>query len=45
MTEINVAGRLQEMLPEIDAVGDDVADLGNLAAPTFRIGRMTIGGS
>lgn len=45
VSEINIAGRLQDMLATIDAVGDDVAALGNAAAPTFRIAGMTISGT
>jgi PmbA protein len=43
--EFNIAGRLQEMLADIDAVGDDLMVAGNLAAPTFRIGRMVVSGT
>lgn len=45
VSEISIAGRLQEMLADIDAVGNDVAVLGRLGAPTFRTARMVISGS
>ena len=45
VSEINIAGRLQDMLAGIDAVGDDVAVLGSVAAPTFRIAEMTVSGT
>ncbi|CAA9570373.1 MAG: hypothetical protein AVDCRST_MAG49-3540 [uncultured Thermomicrobiales bacterium] len=43
--EINVAGRLQDLLREIDAVGDDAILVGAIAAPTFRVANMVVGGS
>lgn len=43
--EINVSGRLPEMLAAIDAVGDDAAFNGAASAPTFRIARMMVSGS
>jgi PmbA protein len=43
--EFNIAGRLHEMLANIEAVGDDVMVNGNLAAPTFRIARMVVSGT
>ena len=45
VTEINIAGTFQAMLAEVDAVGNDVAVLGNVAAPTVRVARMMIGGA
>lgn len=45
VAEINIAGRFQDMLADIDAVGNDLSVLDNLAAPTFRIGRMMVSGS
>jgi PmbA protein len=45
VSEINIAGRLQDMLAGIDAVGNDVAILGKVAAPTFRISSMTVSGT
>lgn len=45
VSEINIAGRLQDMLAGIDAVGNDVGVRGNIAAPTFRMARMTVSGS
>ena len=43
--ELNVAGRLPEMLTGIDAVGDDAHFFDTVSAPTIRVNRMTIGGS
>ncbi|MDP9374272.1 MAG: TldD/PmbA family protein [Chloroflexota bacterium] len=45
VAEVNIAGRLQDMLAAIDAVGDDATTLGTATAPTFRVARMVIGGS
>jgi PmbA protein len=45
IAEVNVAGRLQDMLADIDAVGSDQEVLGGTAAPTFRIGRMMVSGT
>ena len=45
VTEINVSGRLQEMLLAIDAVGDDVQWFGSTAAPTLRMSAMMVSGS
>jgi PmbA protein len=42
--EINVAGRLPEMLAAIDAVGNDATFLDNTCVPTFRIARMVVSG-
>jgi PmbA protein len=43
--EITIAGNLHEMLRNIDMVGDDLVFRGRTAAPTLKIGRMTIAGS
>lgn len=45
VAEINIAGRIQDMLAGIDAVGNDLSVLDTLAAPTFRIGEMMVSGS
>ena len=42
--EINIAGRLPEMLSSIDAVGNDLTFVETAAAPTFRIAQMMISG-
>jgi PmbA protein len=44
VNEINIAGRLQEMLAAIDAVGNDARFVDNVSAPTFRIARMMVSG-
>src|SRR3954471_19539804 len=42
--EVNIAGRLQEMLAGIDAVGNDAAFVESASAPTFRIANMVVSG-
>lgn len=42
--EVTIAGNLGDMLLAVDAVGSDLLWLGASAAPTLRIGRMTIAG-
>ncbi|HET7036384.1 MAG TPA: TldD/PmbA family protein [Thermomicrobiaceae bacterium] len=44
VAEINIAGRLPEMLAAIDAVGSDLAVEGQSAAPTVRVARMMVSG-
>lgn len=44
VTEINVSGRMGEMLAAVDAVGDDLAWFGSMAAPTVRLREMTVSG-
>ena len=43
--EVNISGRLPEMLAGIDAVGDDAAFVEAASAPTFRVARMVVSGS
>ena len=45
VAEINIAGRLQDILTDIDAVGTDALTLDAVSAPTVRVARMTISGS
>lgn len=42
--EVNIAGRLQEMLAHIDAVGNDATFVESASAPTFRIASMVVSG-
>ena len=44
VTEVNVSGRLDEMLAGVDAVGDDLTWFGSSAAPTVRVRQMTVSG-
>ena len=44
VTEVNISGRLDAMLANIDAVGDDHTWFGGVAAPTVRVREMTISG-
>ncbi len=42
--EVTVAGNLDRMLADVDAVGDELLWLGSIAAPALRIARMTLAG-
>jgi PmbA protein len=42
--EITIAGNLNEMLRQIEMVGHDLVLRGRFAAPTLKIGRMTVAG-
>lgn len=44
VTEVNVSGRLPDMLAAIDGAGDDRAWFGAIAVPTLRIQGMTVSG-
>ena len=44
VNEINIAGTLQEMLADTDAVGNDARFVDTVSAPTFRIARMMVSG-
>lgn len=44
VAEVNVAGRLPQMLHDLDAVGNDPLRIERITAPTLRISRMTISG-
>jgi len=43
--EVTIAGNLEEMLKDIDAVGNDLVFRGSSASPTLRIRKMTLSGS
>lgn len=45
VTEVNISGQMDTMLAGIDAVGDDLAWFGSMAAPTIRVREMTISGT
>ncbi|HJT90051.1 MAG TPA: metallopeptidase TldD-related protein, partial [Bryobacteraceae bacterium] len=44
VSEVTIAGNLKDMLLNVDAVGSDLEFRGSVAAPTIRIGAMTVGG-
>jgi PmbA protein len=44
VSEVTIAGNLRDMLLNVEAVGDDLEFQGSLAAPTLKIGGMTVGG-
>lgn len=43
--EITIAGNLLDMFRDIDMIGNDLTFRSSIAAPTIKIGRMTIAGS
>jgi PmbA protein len=45
VTEINISGKLQDMLQGIDMIGNDLVWRGNQAAPTFRMRKLVISGT
>jgi PmbA protein len=44
VSEVTIAGNLKEMLMGIEAIGSDLEFRGSLAAPTIKIGEMTVAG-
>jgi len=44
VSEVTIAGNLRDMLLNVEAVGNDLEFQGSLAAPTLKIGEMTVGG-
>jgi len=44
VSEVTIAGNLKEMLMGIEAIGSDLQFRGSLAAPTIKIGEMTVAG-
>jgi PmbA protein len=44
VSEVTIAGKLQDMLMGVDEVGNDLEFRGSVAAPTLKIGEMTVGG-
>lgn len=44
VSEVTIAGNLREMLLGLEAVGSDLEFRGSVAAPTLKIGEMTVGG-
>lgn len=45
VSEVTISGNLDQMLQSVDAVADDLDFKTSIAAPSFRIARMTIGGT
>ena len=43
--EVTIAGNLNDMLKDVDAVGSDLVFRGGSASPTIRIRKMTVSGS
>jgi PmbA protein len=41
---VTIAGNLKDMLLGLEAVGRDLEFRGSVAAPTVKIGEMTVGG-
>lgn len=44
VSEVTIAGNLKDMIQNIEAVGSDLQFRGSIAAPTLKIGEMTVGG-
>ena len=44
VSEVTIAGNLKDMLMGLEAVGSDLEFRGSTAAPTLKIGEMTVGG-
>jgi PmbA protein len=44
VTEVNVSGRMAEMLAAVDAAGSDLEWFGSSAAPTIRVAEMMVSG-
>jgi PmbA protein len=44
VSEVTIAGNLAEMLMGLEAIGSDLEFRGSMAAPTLKIGEMTVGG-
>ena len=44
VSEVTIAGNLKDMLMGIEAVGSDLEFRSSIAAPTLKIGEMTVGG-
>jgi PmbA protein len=44
VSEVTIAGNLKDMLMNVETIGDDLKFRGSMAAPTLKIGEMTVGG-
>ena len=44
VSEVTIAGNLQEMFLGLEMIGSDLEFRGSVAAPTLKIGEMTVGG-
>ncbi len=45
VSEVTIAGNLKDMLLGLEAIGSDLEFRGSIAAPTLKIGEMTVGGT
>jgi PmbA protein len=45
VAEINISGKLQDMLQDIDMIGNDLVWRGHQAAPTFRMRKLVVSGT
>jgi PmbA protein len=44
VSEVTIAGNLKDMLMNVETIGNDLQFRGSMAAPTLKIGEMTVGG-
>ncbi len=44
VSEVTIAGTLQQMLMNLESIGSDLEFRGSMAAPTLVVGEMTVGG-
>jgi len=44
VSEVTIAGNLKDILPGLETIGCDLEFRGAVAAPTLKIGEMTVGG-
>jgi PmbA protein len=42
--EVTIAGNLQQMLQDIEMIGNDITFMGSVAAPTLKVRKMTLSG-
>jgi PmbA protein len=44
VSEVTIAGNLKDILTNVESIGSDLEFRGSEAAPTLKIGEMTVGG-